>query len=120
MCVHSTLTERLMSQREEFSFVFEGQRITFVKMYNDCWISSLPWMLAEQLKRRISKGSDVSVNELILTTRARNVLIAQEINTIYDLIQNSEEDLLKLVNCGETTVIDIKLALQDFGLELRK
>lgn len=109
-----------MSQREEFSFVFEGQRITFVRMYNDCWISSLPWMLAEQLKMRISKGSDVSVSELILTTRARNVLLAYEINTIYDLIKNSEEDLLKLVNCGETTVIDIKLALQDFGLELRK
>jgi len=109
-----------MSQREEFSFVFEGQTITFVKMYKDCWISSLPWILADQLKRRISKGSDASVNELILTKRARNVLIAYEINTIYDLIQHSEEDLLKLVNCGETPVIDIKLALQDFNFELRK
>lgn len=109
-----------MSQREEFSFVFNGVTICFVKMYKDCWICSLPWITAEVLRKSVSDLAKLNVNELELSTRAANVLNAEDITTVYDLLQYSESSLLKLVNCGTTTVTEIKLALKQIGLELRK
>jgi DNA-directed RNA polymerase alpha subunit len=108
-----------MSQREEFSFVFNGVTVCFVKMYSDCWICSLPWITAERLRKSVSSLDKLSIKELNLGTRARNVMIAEDINTIYDLMKWCESDLLKVPNCGKTTATEIKLALQEIGLELR-
>ena len=109
-----------MLQREEFSFVFNGVTVCFVKMYHDCWICSLPWTSAETLRKGSTDLAKLSINELELTVRAANVLKAEGIFSVYDLLQYSESSLLKLVNCGKTTVIDINLALKQIGLELRK
>jgi len=109
-----------MSQREEFSFVFNGVTVCFVKMYQDCWICSLPWTSAETLRKGATDLAKLSVNELELTVRALNVLKAEGIFTVYDLLQYSESGLLKLVNCGKTTVADINFALKKINLQLRK
>lgn len=109
-----------MLQREEFSFVFNGVTVCFVKMYQDCWICSLPLSSAEALRKGVTDLAKLSVNELELTVRAENVLKAEGINTVYDLLQYSELGLLRLVNCGKTTVTDINFALKQIGLELRK
>jgi DNA-directed RNA polymerase alpha subunit len=109
-----------MSQREEFSFVFNGVTVCFVKMYQDCWICSLPWTSAETLRKSVIDLTKVNVSELELTVRAANVLKAEGINTVYDLLQYSESGLLRLVNCGKKTVIDINLELKKIGFELRK
>lgn len=109
-----------MSQREEFSFVFNGVTVCFVKMYHDCWICSLPWTSAEALRKGSTDLAKLSINELELTVRALNVLKAEGVFTVYDLLQYSESSLLKLVNCGKTTVADIKFALNQIGQEIRK
>lgn len=109
-----------MSQREEFSFVFNGVTVDFVKMYNDCWICSLPWFHADKLRRSLSDLSKLSIKELKLTNRARNVLAGENVTSIYDIVQYTEEDLLGVPGCGRTTAQNIKLALEDAGFKLRK
>jgi DNA-directed RNA polymerase alpha subunit len=108
-----------MSHREEFSFVFNGITVCFVKMYKDCWICSLPWLTAEKLRRSVSDLAKLSVKELELTTRASNVLIAEDVTTFYELIRYSEDDLIKIPNCGKVTAREIKEAVEKMGLQLR-
>jgi DNA-directed RNA polymerase alpha subunit len=105
--------------REEFSFKFNDTTICFVQMYNDSWICSLPSYIAERLKRSLSELSERSIDELELSVRASNVLRAERLFTIYEVIQCSESQLRTLPNCGRTTVKEIKLALDDIGLQLR-
>ena len=105
--------------REEFSFKFNDTTICFVHVYNDSWICSLPSYIAERLKRSLSELSERSIDELELSVRASNVLRAERLFTIYEVIQRTENQLLRLPNCGKTTIKEIKLALDDIGLQLR-
>ena len=64
------------------------------------------------------KLMDKSVNELEFTVRAANLLNNANIQTIRDLCQHSEKDLLKYRNCGKMTIREIKTKLEELGLDL--
>jgi DNA-directed RNA polymerase alpha subunit len=58
---------------------------------------------------------------LNLTVRARNALVAHDINTVKDLVSKHENYLLRAVpNISKTSVIDIKNALSQIGLKLKE
>ncbi len=59
-----------------------------------------------------------AVDELELTVRSANCLKAEQIYYIGDLIQKSEQDLLRTPNLGRKSLNEIKEVLTDKGLEL--
>jgi DNA-directed RNA polymerase alpha subunit len=105
-------------QRREFSFQFEDTTICFVQLYNDCWICSLPSHSAERLRQRLL-GADLSVDELDLSLRLKNFLKSENLATIHDLIQLTENEILKRPNIGRGSLKDLKSALAARGFELR-
>jgi len=60
----------------------------------------------------------MSLSELKLSVRAMNCLEAEDINTVGDLAQRSEEQLLEVRNFGETTLTEVKQKLADLDLHL--
>jgi len=59
-----------------------------------------------------------SVDDLELTVRAANCLKAENIYYIGDLVQRSEQDLLKTPNLGKKSLLEIKSVLVQRGLSL--
>ncbi|MBT3195786.1 MAG: DNA-directed RNA polymerase subunit alpha, partial [Candidatus Ruthia sp.] len=59
-----------------------------------------------------------AVDELELTVRSANCLKAEQIYYIGDLIQKSEQDLLRTPNLGRKSLNEIKEVLTEKGLDL--
>ena len=59
------------------------------------------------------------IDDLELTTRTANCLKAENINYIGDLIQRTENELLKIPNMGRKSLNEIKEALASRGWALR-
>jgi DNA-directed RNA polymerase subunit alpha len=60
----------------------------------------------------------MSLAELKLSVRAMNCLESENIHTVRDLVQKSEDQLLEVRNFGETTLTEVRLKLRDLGLHL--
>ena len=60
----------------------------------------------------------MSLAELELSVRATNCLESENINTVRDLVQRSEDQLLEVRNFGETTLTEVREKLADIGLRL--
>ena len=57
------------------------------------------------------------INELELSVRAVNCLKAIGVNTIKDLVQKTEPEMLKLKNFGKKSLSEIKKVLASMGLQ---
>jgi DNA-directed RNA polymerase subunit alpha len=62
---------------------------------------------------------NMSLAELKLSVRAMNCLESENIHTVRDLIQKSEDQLLEVRNFGETTLAEVRERLQELGMYLR-
>src|SRR3954468_16565467 len=60
----------------------------------------------------------MSLAELKLSVRAMNCLETENIHTVRDLVQKTEDQLLEVRNFGETTLSEVKEKLHDLGLYL--
>jgi DNA-directed RNA polymerase subunit alpha len=60
----------------------------------------------------------MSLSELNLSVRAMNCLESENIRTVRDLVQRTEDQLLEVRNFGETTLNELKEKLTDVGLRL--
>ncbi len=58
------------------------------------------------------------IGELNLTSRAINCLESANIKTIGELVKNTDAELLKIDNLGNTTLNEIKRRLEELGLSL--
>ena len=61
---------------------------------------------------------NMSLAELKLSVRAGNCLESENINTVRDLVQRSEDQLLEVRNFGETTLTEVRNKLNELGLHL--
>jgi DNA-directed RNA polymerase subunit alpha len=68
----------------------------------------------EELKQKLS----MSISELDLSVRSANCLNSEHIETIGELVQRSEADLLKVRNFGKTSLREVKKKLSDLSLSL--
>jgi len=61
---------------------------------------------------------NMSVAELKLSVRATNCLESENLNSVRDLVQRTEDQLLEVRNFGETTLNEVKEKLTELGLHL--
>ena len=61
---------------------------------------------------------NMSLAELKLSVRAMNCLESENINTVRDLVQRTEDQLLEVRNFGETTLEEVQEKLTELGMHL--
>ena len=60
----------------------------------------------------------MTIEDLDLSVRSYNCLKRAEINTVTDLMQKSEDDMIKVRNLGRKSLEEVKKKLQELGLTL--
>ena len=68
----------------------------------------------EELKQLL----DMPISHLELSVRASNCLESENISSIRDVCQRTEDDILKIRNFGNTSLVELKEKLADYKLRL--
>ncbi|MGI8492815.1 MAG: DNA-directed RNA polymerase subunit alpha [Acidimicrobiales bacterium] len=66
-----------------------------------------------------SPDLDLPLEELDLSERPRNCLKRAQVNTVGELVQKSEDDLLAITNFGQKSLDEVLVKLDERGLSLR-
>ena len=66
-----------------------------------------------------SPDLDLPIEELDLSERPRNCLKRAQINTVAELVQKTEDDLLAITNFGQKSLDEVLVKLDERGLSLR-
>lgn len=70
--------------------------------------------------RHFQSKLDTKIEQLDLSLRATNCLIYARVETVEELIEKDESQLLSIRNMGETTVVEIRNKLESMGLKLKQ
>ena len=65
------------------------------------------------------KALEMTIEELELSVRSFNCLKRAAINTVEELTQKSEEDMMKVRNLGKKSLDEVKAKLEELGLGLK-
>ncbi|MBE5802670.1 MAG: DNA-directed RNA polymerase subunit alpha [Clostridiales bacterium] len=74
---------------------------------------------ADQEEDNKGKALDMTIEELDLSVRAYNCLKRAGINTIGELVQRNQEDMMKVRNLGRKSLEEVEQKLEALGLALR-
>ena len=66
-----------------------------------------------------SPDLDIPIEDLDLSERPRNCLKRAQVNTVGELLQKTEDDLLNITNFGQKSLDEVKQKLDERGLSLR-
>ncbi|QHE50717.1 DNA-directed RNA polymerase subunit alpha [Pontibacillus sp. HMF3514] len=77
-------------------------------------------IMVEKEEDQKEKVLEMTIEELDLSVRSYNCLKRAGINTVQELAQKSEEDMMKVRNLGRKSFEEVKHKLNDLGLGLRK
>ncbi|MBF7095963.1 DNA-directed RNA polymerase subunit alpha [Alkalibacter mobilis] len=77
-------------------------------------------IMVEKEENKKEKMLEMSIEELELSVRSSNCLRRANINTVDELTQKSEEDMMKVRNLGKKSLNEIKFKLAEIGLGLRQ
>ncbi len=66
-----------------------------------------------------SKILDMTIEDLDLSVRSFNCLKRAQINTVGDLVEKSEDEMMKVRNLGRKSLDEVKKKLDELGLSLR-
>lgn len=75
-------------------------------------------LMTEKEESSKNKVLEMTIDELELSVRSFNCLKRAGINTVDDLINRSEEDMLKVRNLGKKSFEEVKSKLNSLGLDL--
>lgn len=67
-----------------------------------------------------SKVLDMTIEDLDLSVRSFNCLKRANINTVADLAENTEDDMMKVRNLGRKSLEEVKKKLEELGLTLKQ
>lgn len=67
-----------------------------------------------------SKVLDMTIEDLDLSVRSFNCLKRANINTVADLAEKTEDDMMKVRNLGRKSLEEVKKKLEEFGLTLKQ
>jgi DNA-directed RNA polymerase subunit alpha len=73
---------------------------------------------AARVEEELIRKLKMPIADLDLSVRASNCLESAKIDTVADLVQLSEQDLLKVRSFGKTSLREVKRKLADMGLHL--
>ncbi|GBF31917.1 DNA-directed RNA polymerase alpha subunit [Desulfocucumis palustris] len=77
-------------------------------------------IMVEKEEEQKDKIMEMSIEELDLSVRSYNCLKRAGINTVEELIQRNEEDMMKVRNLGKKSLEEVIQKLNEMGLSLRK
>ena len=77
-------------------------------------------MVVEKTESQKDKVLDMTIEELDLSVRSFNCMKRAGINTVEDLINKTEEDMMKVRNLGRKSLEEVILKLEALGLALAK
>ena len=83
-------------------------------------VSNTESIMAVKADNEKEKILDLTIDELDLSVRSFNCLKRAGINTVEDLINKSEEDMLKVRNLGRKSLEEVIAKLDSFGYTLKK
>ena len=69
---------------------------------------------------KMEKVQEMTIEELDLSVRAYNCLKRANINTVAELVQRNEEDMMKVRNLGKKSLEEVEEKLAALGLSLRR
>ncbi|MBP2071995.1 DNA-directed RNA polymerase subunit alpha [Thermoanaerobacterium butyriciformans] len=87
---------------------------SFAENYNDMEV------LVEKPEKKTDKPLDMTIEELDLSVRSYNCLKRAGINTVQDLVQKTEEEMMKVRNLGKKSLVEVEQKLKALGLSLQK
>jgi len=77
-------------------------------------------IMVEKEEEEKDKVLDTTIEELELSVRSSNCLKRAGINTVGELIERTEDDLMKVRNLGKKSLQEIKNKLKEMELELKE
>ena len=83
-------------------------------------VSETESIMAEAKDNAKEKVLDLTIDELDLSVRSFNCLKRAGINTVEDLINKSEMDMMKVRNLGRKSLEEVIAKLASFGFALKK
>ena len=77
-------------------------------------------IMVEKEEDQKEKVLEMTIEELDLSVRSYNCLKRAGINTVQELTNKTEEDMMKVRNLGRKSLEEVKDKLEELGLGLRK
>ena len=75
--------------------------------------------MVEKEEDQKEKAMEMTIEELELSVRSYNCLKRANINTVEQLTEKSEEDMMKFRNLGKKSLDEVKNKLAELGLGLK-
>lgn len=75
--------------------------------------------IVEPEEKTVSKELDKEIEKLGLSVRSRNCLHRAHINTVKDLTEKTRDDMMKVRNLGQKSLVEIEKKLEELGLSLK-
>ena len=76
-------------------------------------------IIAEQVEKEVNVYEQMNIDELDLSVRSYNCLKRAGIQTVMELTQKTEEDMMKVRNLGKKSLKEVKEKLMAIGLSFR-
>ena len=76
--------------------------------------------MVEKEEDKKEKILEMTIEELDLSVRSYNCLKRAGINTVDELVQRNEEEMMKVRNLGRKSLEEVQQKLQGLGLGLRQ
>ena len=81
-------------------------------------VDEMEFMIEKDEDRKV-KALEMTIEDLELSVRSFNCLKRASINTVEELTQRSEEDMMKVKNLGMKSLVEVKNKLAELGLSLK-
>lgn len=82
-------------------------------------VDEMEFMIEKDEDRKV-KALEMTIEDLELSVRSFNCLKRASINTVEELTQRSEEDMMKVRNLGMKSLVEVKNKLAELGLSLKQ
>ena len=77
------------------------------------------WALLQDEEKVVDSKLDKKIEDLDLSVRSYNCLKRANINTVGELTQKSEEEMMKVRNLGRKSLKEVVQKLREIGLDLK-
>ena len=107
--------DSIYTPARKVNFTVENTRVGQVTDYD----TGAMEIMVEKEEDQKEKALEMTIEELELSVRSFNCLKRAAINTVEELTQKSEDDMMKVRNLGKKSLDEVKAKLEELGLSLR-